>query len=420
MIRLNATQRDLHGAFRVAFTDGGLKEAQAARAATTCLYALVAGWNPSAASNLKASGTAPASTYSTWLGRIRARSYVASVNQFLRKTVRIAIREHPPDGKGVRAIGDVHQVPRWPDHPSRLRKTSRRVRQALRLSNIDIKATASNKKALFCGPWLVGMLAWTSAGVEWRIPYHATLLHPGEYAPDYHAEILCRTAKALVPFGSSLSLDRFYGTTSTRQTIRRHGFSYRQRLIVHSKWYQYLKIDGRRLSSWQALQETVNHPDAELRVMRITREGRPRVFFMRKIRAQFEKDDAPIDLVISACAKPRRGKDGRPGWELNGQLSLVVAAPPGSDMNAVLKDYRKRWDIEAMFRSHVNLAPKPAPKTIPSHVVAFLGHFLHMALASVLQSLRFARGREEITIVYAAKVVLGQDPFTPPFNVDRG
>lgn len=420
MIRLPSSQRALLAAFTVAFTDAGLTEHQARRASATCLYGLVAGWNPSASSNLKDAGTAPASTYSTWLGRMQVNSYIASVNAFLRKTGRIALMRHPPDGGVVRLIGDVHEVPRNPDHPNRYRKTTRRVRLGLRLSNVHRKATASNKNSLFCLPWLVGILAWRSGGREWRIPYCVVLLRQHQHAPTYHVEILGSRARSLVPLGSTIALDRYYGTNATRQVIRKWRLSYRQRLIVHPEWYQYLHVGGRRVSSWELLKETINHPEARREVRRNQRDGRPRMYFVRKVRCQFEKDDAPIDFVISACAGTRRTKDGKLTWDLDNVHSLVVAAPPGSDVNRVLRDYDGRWDIEVVFRSHVNLVPNPSPKTIPAHVVAFLGHFVHMTLAGLLQALRLAGQLKGISIVHAAKVVLGQDPRAPPFLLDRG
>lgn len=412
--------RILEDSFRAA---GVRKATTAARFA---VHTLATGKNPSQASKYRMANRVPPATFSGWLSEMDWPGFVEGINRWSRRNLKALLRAHPPDARGCVNIADVHQVEYDPDWPGRWRKTKRRVRPHLSRRTIAMRATAQNKSSIYASHWLVCALAWKSQGREWVVPYHFELVIGAKNSPDYHARQMCRKLRAIGVTPSSNVLDNYYQSAQVRDVFRKLGWRYRIRQKSRGSNAQ-LAVElpsNRKTRTTKLLAETIAHPEAQ----RLTRfdyqRGKYVVEFVRDVRVRLGSDLGETQLVL--IARATHSPKGH-GWAFEDNGSLIIACTPEDDVRAVMRDYRTRWCIESWFRSIVNAAPNHVPKTVPSHVFAFLGHAIHINLASTKHAddQIAAQGgpirgvsASQWTLVESASEVLGEDPLTPSFAVD--
>jgi hypothetical protein len=414
-------QRGLMKTLETAFTCAGVKKGR--HAAAFALYALEAGKNPHQASKYRSPWHLPPSVFSTWLGRMNWRAFQESINLWHRHELRRMLRLHPIGPGGSINVGDVHQSPYTPDKPHRHRKTKRRVSPELTRKSECMPATAKNKTSPFCNPWFVCTLVWESEGQVWSCPYFYGLLTHGQHAPATHAKAMIAYLKAVGVTPSSSVLDRWYQGRPVRDVFLAAGWKYRIRYTAHESKSNVVTVvaNGRRTTTYDLLKETIGHADAKRRLYVDPMLGKPALDWTRSVRVRFVGDDVDTELVM--VARTIRDAKGPPKWALEQRMSLVIVCNPGDNPRRVLADFRLRWTIEVWFRALVNAAPKHYAKTLPAHVVRFLGHATHIYLALVNQVEERVRQRRHgirgprETLVDAALRVLGGDPTRAPFQI---
>ncbi len=423
-VRLRRGQAAIVKGLEDAFRNAGLPDpALAARFAT---YTLLTGNNPRRASKYQTQFQVPPSTFSGWLSNMDWQAFIDAMNRWCRQNVKSLLAKHRPHPGSLVNIADVHQDEYEPDWLGRWRKTSRRVRPELSRRLVAVKATAQNKKSGYANPWLVCGLTWTSAGRDWTVPYHFELLTSGKHGPDHHARQMCRILRAMGISPDANVLDNYYQSGRVRDVFRRFSWTYRIRHKARGSNAQLATelATGRHCRTTDLLAETILHPDAQQQTRFDRQRGKFVMEFVRSVRVQLGSDDDETQLVLIARAKRH---DKKATWIVDDFGSMIVACTPGDDYRSVMRDYRKRWQIETCFRDLVNAKPSHASKTIPSHVLAFLGHAVHILHAKVKlneDQIEATDGTirgspaSQWTLVESASEILGEDPLKAPIVVE--
>ncbi len=410
-------QRAIRKIFEAAFRIAGAKWPE--RAAAFLLYSLVEGKNPRRASIIRTKSKLWPSQFSKIVADMDWRRWHKAVNTSLRQKSREMLRAHPPERGYVANIGDGNQVPYYPEKAHRPRKTSRRVRPHLSRRVVKARSSAKNKPP-WCNPWFVGVLVWRSRGVKYTCPYLCELQF-GAGSTSWHVKRMIQALRAAGIRPSVTLLDRAYQGVEVRRLLREAGWWYRVRFTAHPNLSNAVEVDGKKTNLYKLLEATIQHPTSKHRTSLDYVTGKLVLDWMRVVRVRFQKDGTLAWVVLVArSARCIDAATGRPAWALEAQASCVVVCEDGGDPARLLREYLSRWEIETWFRLLDNAKPKHAPKTIPAHIVAVLGHLVHMVgalevfRAGPVLGLRVSQW----TIVEAAQVVLGIDPRRAPFELD--